>query len=87
MMASASKAFEVFRYLGPWDRPQVIVGFADGAAAAARLLLRDTLPAALVALAPSTKGDSATAGHAVGMDYELTSIVIDWLRRTVLFPQ
>ena len=29
----------------------------------------------------------ATPAHAVGMDYEVISIVTDWLKRTVTFPQ
>jgi hypothetical protein len=135
------------------ERPQVVIGFADGAVAAARLILRDSLSAALVALVPGTRGNAATAGQdvvwqelrrpvdhpravlvlesmcnsptswlaqagfrerqtvlllpqydgwlsrrmssacpaspaqAVGMDYELTSTVTDWLRRTVRFPE
>jgi hypothetical protein len=153
MKRQAFAAAEVFRGLRPGARPQVFIGFADGAAAAARLLLRDSLSAGLVALVPSTPGDSATAAQevlwqellrpsdhprpvlvlesmcnspttwltqvpfrrrqtvlmlpqydgwlsqrtssmcpktpvdAVGMDYELISIVIEWLRRTVGFPQ
>jgi hypothetical protein len=153
MKRQALAAFEILRGLPPGGRPQVFIGFADGAAAAARLLLRDSSSAALVALVPSTPGDSSTAAQevlweellrqsdqprpvlvvesmcnspttaltqigyrrrqtilmlpqydgwlsqrtslacpstpvrAVGMDYELTSIVIEWSRRTVGFPQ
>jgi hypothetical protein len=152
MKRDALAAFEIFRGMRPGQRPQVFIGFAEGASAAARLLLRDSLSAGLVALVPSTPGDSATTAqevlwqellaptdhprpvlvlesmcntpitwlaqasfrrrqtvlmlpqydgwlsrrttsacprtpaYPVAMDYELTSIVIDWLRRTVGFP-
>jgi hypothetical protein len=151
MKRQASAASEILRNLPLEDRPQVFIGFAEGAAAAARLLLRDSLSAALVALVPSTPSDSSTAAQevlweellrqsaqprpvlvlesmcnsatsgltrityrqrqtilvlpqydawlaqrnssacprtptrAVGMDYELIAIVIEWLRRTVGF--
>jgi hypothetical protein len=152
MKHAASAASEVFRGMKPYERPQVLIGFGDGAVAAARLILRDSLSAALVALVPSTPGDAATAeqdvvwqdllrpvdhpravlvlesmcnspttwlaqagfrerqtvlmlpqydgwlsqrmssacpaspAHAIGMDYEVISIVTDWLRRTLRFP-
>jgi hypothetical protein len=142
-------AFFIFRGMRPVDRPQAIIGFAEGARAAARLLLRDSSSAALVALAPATgasaaqeqtweemlsapaqpravlvleslcNADSSVARtvfrerqtilvlpqydgwlarrssaacppapvSAVGMDYELMSILTDWLKRTVSFPE
>ncbi len=152
MTHAASVAGEIFRGMKAHDRPQVVIGFADGAIAAARLVLRDSLSAAVVALMPATS--NATAGgqeriwqellrptdrprdvlvlesmcntssswlaqadyrqrqtililpqydgwlsprmssacpaspvHAVGMDYQLTSIVMDWLKRTLIFPE
>jgi hypothetical protein len=151
MKRKASAASQILRILPPGDQPQVFIGFADGAVAAARLLLRDSLSAALVALVPSTPADSSAAAQeelweellyqsayprpvlvlesmcnsatsgltrityrrrqtilvlpqydawlsqrnssacpsiptrTVGMDYELISIVIEWLRRTVTF--
>jgi len=153
MKHAASAAGEIFRGMKPYDRPQVVVGFGDGAVAAARLVLRDSLPAALVALVPGIPGNTQTEGqevvwqellrpvdrprdvlvlesmcnsptsplaearfrerqtvlmlpqydgwlsrrmssacpaspaHAVGMDHEVISMVTDWLKRTVIFPE
>ncbi len=153
MKHAASAAGERLRDMKPYHRPQVIIGFGDGAVAAARLILRDSLSAALVALAPATSGNAATAGQdavwqellrpvdhprallvlesmcnsptsalaeapfrqrqtvlmlpqydrwlsrrmssacpaspaqAVGLDYEVISLVMDWLRRTVRFSE
>jgi hypothetical protein len=153
MKRAASAAGEIFRGMKPYHRPQVVIGFADGAVAAARLVLRDSLPAALVALVPGTPGNTQTEGqevvwqellrpvdhpremlvlestcnsptsplaearfrqrqtvlllpqydgwlsrrmssacpgspaHAVGMDHEVISMLTDWLKRTVTFPQ
>ncbi len=150
---AASAAGDVFRRMKPHHRPQIVIGFADGAVAAARLILRDSLSAALVALVPATPGNAVTSGQdvvwqellrpvdhpraalvlesmcnspnswlaqagfrehqtilmlpqydgwlsrrmssacpatpaqAVGMDYALTSIVLDWLKRTVRFAE
>jgi hypothetical protein len=153
MKHAASAAGEIFRGMKPYDRPQVVIGFADGAVAAARLILRDSLSAALVALVPGTPGNARTEGqevvwqellrpvdhpravlvlesmcnsptsplaearfsqrqtvlllpqydgwlfrrmssacpaspaHEVGTDYEVISIVTDWLKRTVIFSE
>lgn len=153
MKHAASAAGEIFRGMQPYNRPQVVIGFADGAVAAARLVLRDSLRAALVALVPGTPGNVQTEGqevvwqellrpvdhpravlvlesmcnsptsplaetrfrhrqtvlmlpqydgwlsrrmssacpaspaHAVGMDYEVISLVADWLKRTVRFSE
>jgi hypothetical protein len=153
MKHAASAAGEILRGLQPYDRVHVVVGFGDGAVAAARLVLRDSLAPALVALVPGTPGNAETEGQeevwqqllrpadhrrdvlvlesmcnsptsrldqarfsqrqtvlmlpqydgwlsrrmssacppnpaqAIGMDYQLTSVVMDWLRRTVRFPQ
>ena len=153
MKHAATASGAVFRGMKPHHRPQIIIGFGDGAVAAARLVLRDSLSAALVALVPATSGKAATAvqdvvwqellrpvdhpravlvlesmcnsptsalaearfrqrqtvlllpqydgwlsrrmssacpatpAHAVGMDYEVESLVMDWLRRTVRFSE
>ena len=63
MNESALAAFEVFRQMQPWDRPGLFIGYADGARAAAQLLLRDSLSAGLVALVPSTPKDSSSMAH------------------------
>lgn len=146
----ASVAFEILQSLAA-GRPQAFIGFADGGAVAAQLLLRDSSSAGLVALVPSTSGGStmwqedsweellrprqrprpmlivestcntpttvlgrmgyrhdqtillvpqydgwlsqrtssdcpSTPVRTIGMDYELMSIVTEWLRRTVVFP-
>ena len=65
MKHAASAAGELFRGMKAYDRPQVIIGFADGAVAAARLILRDSLSAALVALVPGTPGNTQTEGQEV----------------------
>jgi hypothetical protein len=59
----ALAAFKMLQSLPPEGRPRAFIGFADGGAAAARLLLRDSLSAALVALAPSTPTGSSTVGQ------------------------
>jgi hypothetical protein len=68
MKRQALVAFEILRSLPPGGRPHVFIGFATGANAAARLLLRDSMPAALVALVPSTSGDSSTSNEEVLWD-------------------
>lgn len=60
MNQRAVAAFEVFRQMRPWNRPDLFIGYADGARAAAQLLLRDSLSAGLVALVPSAPRDSAS---------------------------
>ncbi|MFL5491135.1 MAG: hypothetical protein ACJ8AV_06950 [Gemmatimonadales bacterium] len=60
----SSAAFEAFQRLPPWEQPQVIIGFGDGAVAAARLLTRDSSRSALLALAPAYPGDSAGGAQA-----------------------
>jgi hypothetical protein len=60
MKQDALAAFQIFRDMQPWARPDLFIGFADGARAAAQMLLRDSLPAGLVALAPLTSSDRGT---------------------------
>jgi hypothetical protein len=52
MQREASRAFDILQHLPPQARPQVYIGFGDGATAAARLLLHDSSSAALLALVP-----------------------------------
>jgi hypothetical protein len=52
MQREASRAFAILEHLPPPARPQVYIGFADGAGALARLLVHDSSYAALVMLAP-----------------------------------
>lgn len=144
--------FDILRRLPPSARPQVFIGFAQGAIAAARMLQSDSSSTALIGLAPSlgasasapqsafwqemvspanhtrpvlvlesvcnTSGNGlaqvgtgqrvtvlllpqydgwlsrrasaacpTTPTHAAGMDYELMSLLTNWLRQTVVFPE
>jgi hypothetical protein len=148
---SDSAAFNAFRTLPPGNQPQIVIAFGERAAAAAHVLARDSLPAALVALAPGASAPTAelsqtwaallqsstlprailvlesacdssaswlahmkhqyrqtilvlpdhdawlapkssadcpvTPAHSVGIEYELTALVLDWVRRNTGFPE
>jgi hypothetical protein len=47
----------------PGGAPRAIIGFGEGAIAAARLIARDSAPLYLVALVPSVRGAGADSGR------------------------